>query len=272
MQPRVGMKTFHHRRALRAPGGSYRVRRGLAQPLSLRRPVHVTAMKSPIPLFCALLALGSHATMRADISAAARLETFYLIPQADELPRMIRELSRDDYFAQPGHTALAIGFISTVFARHPDRVDRWLLELNGLPLKTNRLLAAALWQADHPLGPDLLRILGQFSQVRADLERLAGTPVPPLLETPVRSASSMNLRWGAFFADGDPHHVVAVIDAVGADDASLAALAGASLARMIAAHPRVKEICGAELARQPLEGRARLQAVLQVAEPIVPRG
>jgi hypothetical protein len=229
-------------------------------------------MKIPPLLLCAILALASHATARADVSAAARLETFYLLPQADDLPRMIRELSRDGYFAQPGHSALAIGFISTVFARHPDRIDQWLLELNGLPLQTNRLLAAALWQAEHPLGPDLLRILGQFSRVRLDLERLANTPVPPILETPVRSASSMNLRWGAFFADGDEHHVVAVIDALGSDDAALAALARTSLTRMITEHPRVKEICSTELARQPLEERARLRAILQAAEPILPRG
>jgi hypothetical protein len=218
-------------------------------------------------LLLASLALAAPLAARAEISAAAWLETYYLNPAPEELPRTIRRLAQSGYFEQPGHTALAIGFIATVFAQSPDRVDGWLVQLNGLSLRHNRLLACALWQAGHPLGPELLRLLSQNSPLREEVERLANLPSQPIAETPVHSESSMNLQWGAFLASGDERHILCIFDAIGLDEPALTAKARLALAQNAAAHPRVLEICRAQLERQPEEVRGVLRAAVQAAAP-----
>lgn len=228
-------------------------------------------MKTLKLLLMAGLALAFHSSLRAEISARAWLETYYLDPQPDEVPRAIRRLSNEGYFDKPDQTAIAIGFLATVFARHPDRVEEWLVQLSGLPSRHNRLLAGALWQSGHPLGSDALRVLGRNSALREEIERVANLPAQPVLDTPVRSASSMNLQWGAFLASGDERHLLAIFEAIGQDEPGLTANARAALAENAAAHPRVLEICRAQLERQPAEVRSVLRAALQMGKPTAPR-
>lgn len=222
-------------------------------------------MKTLQLVFVAGLALVSSLAARADISAPAWLETYYLDPQPNELPHAVRELSRSGYLEQPGHSALAIGFLSTVFAKNPERVDRWLAELNGLPVEHQRLIAAALWQAGHPAGAELLNRLAQSSSLRAEIQRLASRPSVAIADTPVLSPSSMNLQWGAFLATGDERHIVAILDGIGSDRPALSTAARYALAQNAAAHPRVLEICRAQLAKQPGEAGDVLRAVLNDA-------
>lgn len=219
-------------------------------------------MKTLKFVFVAGLALASSLAMRAEVSARAWLETYYLNPQPAGLPGAIKSLSRDGYFDEPGHIAVGIGFISTVFAQNPSKVDRWLLELNGLPLKDQRLIASALWQAGHPLGSEMLQHLGEYSTNRPAVTRLANSPAVAVDDTPVLSPSSMNFRWGAFLATGDERHVVAILDAIGTNQPGLDMAARRALAHNAAEHPRVLEICRAELARQPNGAPSELRAAL----------
>ncbi len=228
-------------------------------------------MKTLFRLTLAGLALAATAALRAEVSAQAWLETYYLNPQPAELPRAIENLSRDGYFARAENTAVAIGFIGTVFAQNPDRVEGWLNQLSGLPARDQRLLAAALWQSGHPLGNSRLRALAQNSPVRAEVERLSTLPTQLIAETPVQSSSSMRLQWGAFLANGDQRHIVAILDGFGLNNASLTSAARMALAQNAAAHPRVMEICRAQLSRQPEDVRSELRAALNQAERVTPR-
>ncbi len=225
-------------------------------------------MKTLRLVLVASLALTSSLAARAQISARAWLETYYLNPQPAALPAAIKGLTRDGYFDEAGHVALGIGFISTVFAQNPDHVDAWLTELNGLPLPEQRLIACALWQAGHPLGSDALEHLSEFSRNRAEVQRLASTPSLPVDDTPVLSSSSMNFRWGAFLATGDARHVVAILDAIGENHLDPAART--ALAQNAVAHPRVLEICRAELVRAPNAVPSELRAALQETTPARP--
>ncbi|HVS53721.1 MAG TPA: hypothetical protein VHD62_15300 [Opitutaceae bacterium] len=228
-------------------------------------------MKTLSSLLVATLALAVISPARAELSAAAWLETYYLDPQPAELPHAIQRLSREGYFDRAGNIPIAIGFISTIFAQHPERVDAWLVELNGLPLKHQRLIAASLWQAGHPLGAELLPRLAEFQADRAAVASLASKPSTDILDTPVVSPQSMNLRWGAFLASGDERHIVAVLEAIGSDIPALGATAQRALAQDAAAHPRVLEICRAQLEREPEEIRSALRAALNDAAPAHPR-
>jgi len=228
-------------------------------------------MKTLKLMLVASLALVSSLAARAESSAQAWLENYYLNPQPAGLASAVRTLSREGYFEQPGHTALAIGFLGTVFAQNPELVDRWLLQLNGLPPAHHRLIAAALWQAGNPLGGDMLRHLDEYSSVRQQVDHLADRGSVAIADTPVLSSSSMNLRWGAFLASGDERHIISILEAIGTDRPGLDAAARTALAQDAAAHPRVLEICQAQLAHQPEEVRSVLRAALDDAVLAKPR-
>ena len=223
----------------------------------------ITILKS---LFVASLAFTSTLAARAESSAQIWLETYYINPRPAELTANVRALSREGFFEKPGHTALGIGFLATVFAKNVERIDAWMGELNTLRPAHRRLVAAALWQAGHPLGAERLREVNQKSTVREEILRLADTPAQLVADTPVRSPSSMNLQWGAFLANGDERHIIRVLDAIGSGERALDHAARMSLARSAANHPRVLEICQAQLTRQPAEVQSVLRAALRDAE------
>lgn len=224
-------------------------------------------MKTLKLFVAAALVLASSLATRAEVSAQAWLESYYLNPQPAELGRVVHALSRNGYFEKPGHTAIAIGFLSTVFAQNPTRVDAWLLEFNGLPISHHRLIASALWQAGNPMGSELLREFSRSSSVGAEVRRLADRPAPSVADTPVLSPSSMNLQWGAFLATGDERHVVAILDGIGADRPALSSAARYALAQNAANHSRVMEICRSQLTKQPNEVQSVLRAALNDASP-----
>lgn len=228
-------------------------------------------MKTLKSLLVAGLGLASTLAAQAESTAQLWLETYYVNPRPAELTAHVRALSREGFFERPGQAAVGIGFLATVFAHNPAQVDRWLMELSGLPARHQRLLAAALWQAGHPLGSDLLRTLGRDSVFREEVLRLASAPAQTIADTPVRSSSSMNLQWGAFLASGDERHIVRVLDAIGTGERSLDTSARVALARNAAAHPRVLEICRSQLDRQPAEVQSVLRAALKDATSRQPR-
>jgi hypothetical protein len=223
-------------------------------------------MKTLKSILVAGLALASSLAAHADISAQAWLETYYLNPRPDALPANVRALSREGYFEKPGQVAVGIGFLATVFAQNPARVERWLNDLSGLPARHQRLVAAALWQSGNPIGANLLRALSADSTVRADVLRLANTPAQLISDTSVRSPSSMNLQWGAFLASGEERHITRIFDAIGMGEPGLDSAARAALATNAATHPRVLEICRIQLDRQPSEVQSVLRAALSDAE------
>jgi hypothetical protein len=223
-------------------------------------------MKTLKSLFVAGLAFASTLAARADSAAQVWLETYYVNPRPAELTANVQALSREGFFEKPGHTALGIGFLSTVFAGNTAQAEKWLAELSRLPARHQRLVAAALWQAGHPRGAEMLRHVDSNSSVRDEVLRMADTPAQLVADVPVRSPSSMNLQWGAFLASGDERHIVRVLDAIGTGERTLDHAARIALAQNAASHPRVLEICRAQLDRQPEEVRSVLRAALRDAE------
>ncbi len=219
-------------------------------------------MKPLLFVFIAAVACAASPHDRAEISAQAWLETYYLDPQPADVPRGIQRLSREGYFDRNEHIAIAVGFLGTVFTQNAGQVDGWLAQLNQLPPRHQRLLAAALWQAGHERGGEWLRALGAGSPLRPELERLAGTPSQRIVDTSVVSVSSMRLQWGAFLASGDERHIICILEAFGLDQPQLTANARLALAQIAAAHPRVLQICQAQLERQPEEISSQLRAAL----------
>jgi hypothetical protein len=191
------------------------------------------------------------------------LVRYYENQRPDDLLPAVYSLSSSGYFESAGQPATAIGFFSTVFAQNPQNVTRWLAETKGLPQAHRRILAAAAWQAGHPAGARLMRELG--GEQNDDVRALLSSGPKPVVESPVRSASSMNLQWGAFLASGDERHIVNVLVALGSNAPGLATSARYTLAQNAAAHPRVLDICRAQLDRQPEAIRAEIRAALNAS-------
>ncbi len=228
-------------------------------------------MNSLHRLLLASLALACVSVSRAEVSARAWLETYYLNPKPAEVPAALERLSREGFFDRKDNIAVGIGFFATVFAQHPDLFDRCATTLTRLPDAHQRLVVAALWQSGHAKGNDLLARFGQNSPVRDELDRLTRLPSQRIAETSVRSPSSMRLQWGAFLASGDERHIVSILDAFGLQEPALTTAARARLAQSAATHSRVMDICRAQLERQPDEVRGELRAALNAAANAAPR-
>ena len=192
----------------------------------------------------------------------AQLETYYRHPTPDAVPALVFSLNREGYFNRDQNVATSIGFLATVFAHNPDRVPAWLNDFRALPPRTQRLLAAALWQSGHPLGAEKLRTLGRNSPLAEEIERLVDTPSTSVAQTPVQSTSSMNLQWGAFLASGDERYVLNILNAIGTNQPGVDRAARLALAERAAQHPRVMQICQAQLARTPNQAPSELRAAL----------
>lgn len=228
-------------------------------------------MKTLHRLLLASLALACAAVSRAEVSARAWLETYYLNPKPAEVPAALERLSREGFFDRKDNIAVGIGFFATVFAQQPDMFDRCATVLPRLPEAHQRLIVAALWQSGHAKGNELLARFGQNSPIRDEIDRLTRLPSQRIAETSVRSPSSMRLQWGAFLASGDGRHVVAILDGFGLNEPGLTSATRMALAQHASAHPRVMEICRAQLDRQPEEIRSELRAALNAAAKPSPR-
>lgn len=223
-------------------------------------------MKFVKTLLVASLALASSLAARADNSAQAWLENYYKNPQPDLLVARVYDLSQVGYFNGAGQPAIAIGFFAEVFAQNPAKVDQWFASFGDLPQSEQRLLASALWQSGNAKGRSELLRMSADSSIRTQIARLAAEPVMPVASTPVRSASSMNLQWGAFLASGNEQHITSILAALGRGERDLTDTARYALAEHAAAHPRVLAICRDQLDRQPASVRTELQAAVRAAE------
>jgi hypothetical protein len=226
-------------------------------------------MKNPKTLLCGLglvlaLAAATPAMAKSNSSWSGWIENYYLNPEADRVVPAVYALSREGYFEQAGQPATAIGFLSAIFAQNPDKAAQWVSEFRDLPVAHQRLVAAALWYSGLPDGVTHMRNLARGSSpaVRAEVEGLIAWEQPSLSKTPVQSASSLNLQWGAFLASGNSQHIVSVLAALGSEDRAVGSTVRVALAEKALAHPRVYEICQNEIARQPAGVREQMSTAL----------
>ncbi|HLP26739.1 MAG TPA: hypothetical protein VK477_13745 [Acidobacteriota bacterium] len=218
-----------------------------------------------------LAALFASATAGAASSAETWLNHYYQNPNPDGLKSAVFQLSRDGFLDDDANVPLTIGFLSSVFAQNPARVDEWLAFGRDLPAAHQRIVIAAAWASGNPSGvAEFRRIAARSAADRDNLNALLAA-TPDLATAPVLSPSSLNAKWGSFLATGDRAPVQAILAALGNDDRSqFGQDVRWSLARNAAAHDRVLAICKDELVRQPNELRESLKAVIHQVENRTP--
>lgn len=193
------------------------------------------------------------------------LNNYYQHPAPERFTSAMLELSKNGYFEEAGHVPLAIGFVATVFAQNPDKVQSWLGVGRVLPVAHQRILISALWYSGNPKGADYLRVYSRDCEpdLRASIDELLNS-APSISNAAVQSVASMNLQWGAFLATGDTAPVRSILAALGSSN--LDQDVKWSLAQNAAQHERVLAICRDELSRQPNAVQATLRAVINDAE------
>jgi len=205
----------------------------------------------------------------AEFNTLTWVNQYYKNPQPDLLVKRAYILSDMGYFEQEGQPAQAIGFFAALFAQHPEKVDGWIASFRGLPVKHQRLMAAAAWLAGQPRGESRLRELSTGTEL-AELTALVGQKSAGLAQTPVLSQSSMYLQWGAYLATGKETHIINILTAVGDKTPGLADSARLSLAMNAAQDDRVLQICQAQLDKQPKEVQEMLRAAINDAATKTP--
>ena len=200
----------------------------------------------------------------AEFNTLTWVNQYYKNPQPDLLVKRAYILSDMGYFEQEGQPAQAIGFFAALFAQHPEKVDGWIASFRGLPVKHQRLMAAAAWLAGQPRGESRLRELSTSTEL-AELTALVSQKSAGLAQTPVLSQSSMYMQWGAYLATGKETHIIAILTAVGDKTPGLADSARLSLAMNAAQDDRVLQICQAQLDKQPKEVQEMLRAAINEA-------
>jgi len=216
-------------------------------------------------LLAVLLSFASASAVASSTSAEQWLSNYYQQPAPERFTSAILELSRSGYFEEAGHVPLAIGFIATVFAQNPDKVQSWLGVSRVLPVSHQRILVAALWYSGNPKGAEYLQAYARDCEpsLRANINTLISSS-PSIKNAEVQSISSLNLQWGAFLASGDTAPVQSILAALG--NTTLDRDVRWSLAQNAVQHERVLAICRDELSRQPNAVRETLRAVIIDAE------
>lgn len=213
-----------------------------------------------------LLSFATATSVLASSSSAEQwLNNYYQQPAPERFTSAILELSKSGYFEEAGHVPLAIGFVATVFAQNPDKVQSWLGVSHVLPAAHQRILVSALWYSGNPKGAEYLRAYSRDCEpaLRASINELLNS-APSIPNAQVQSVASMNLQWGAFLATGDTAPVRSILAALGSSN--LDQDVKWSLAQNAAQHERVLSICRDELSRQPNAVQETLRAVINDAE------
>ena len=218
----------------------------------------------------ALLLAISVSAQAAPVASSAEqwLNGYYKKPMPQQFASVFLDLSDSGYFDKQENIPVAVGFIASVFAQNPGRVNQWMDLMREVPEAHQRILVSALWYSGNPKGAEYLRAFAQDCSpaLRRDLLALSNSRAD-LRSAGVLSVSSLNLQWGAFLATGDKTPVRNILAALGSQNNSkLSQEVRWSLAQNAAQHPAVLDICRDELARQPNEVRETLRAVINDTE------
>jgi hypothetical protein len=229
------------------------------------------------------LALATQAAVGRSFSReelGAWMQRYYAAPAPADIADAIASMREGQLLAQHKTAPPAVGFLSAVFARHPDRITSWLGDLSGFSEAEQRSLMQAIWLSGTPQSRTVLAALGPEKLVatfKRDLSQVA-PPVADLIV--VRSPSDLDFLWGRFFASGGVEPVRTIIAALALQNVkretspgkfeALPPLTGAAAQWSLTANAiqddRVLEICRAELAAATGDVLELLKAVVAKAE------
>jgi hypothetical protein len=203
------------------------------------------------------------------------LTYYYLHPRPDLVVSATQFMSAQGGLRKASATTPYCVFLANVFAANTAKVEAWFGELRSGPEDQKSALALVLWMTGTSGSQGLLRSLSRegsptfqkyVNELAADDHR------PDFLHDEINSPGFLDALWANFFASGDERYVKRVISALpllNDSDTGRMLIGGAakwSLASNAFQHPRVMQICEAQLKELPDQQRAALAQVIQSAK------
>lgn len=130
-------------------------------------------------------------------------EFYYQSPRPELTTDILRAMHKIDYLAHTDNTAPLIGFFSQIFAKNPEDIKIWLVEVSQFSPQEIRVFLLALHHA--PLSDNSMLILPLA--LRADMADISNNisefKIEPNMQITLNTVSKLQLVWGAFLASGD---------------------------------------------------------------------
>lgn len=202
------------------------------------------------------------------------LNYYYVHPRPDLVVSAMQFMSTQGKLREANAKTPFCVFLANVFAANTAKVETWFGELRSGPEDQKSALALVLWMTDTKGSEGLLKSLSRegspafqkyVNELAADDHR------PDLLHDEINSPGFLDALWVSFLASGDERYVKRVISAlplINDSDIWRMLIGGAakwSLASNAFQHPKVMQICEAQLKELPDQQRAALAEVIQSA-------
>ncbi len=200
------------------------------------------------------------------------LKHYYRKPEPNRVPEMVGCLSASELLDKKNAISPIFGFLSGVFHDNPERVDGWVRTLEALKEHHLGVVVFGLWYSNLPDARQKVDgLLNRHARLKKEFSFLSDSQPHPLVEIPLAQGQwILDALWGNFMATGSPTPVRRVIstlawleDKQDTKKYMVASSAKFSLATNIIQHPRVRQICKAELAVQPEEIARPLKALIE---------
>lgn len=225
--------------------------------------------RGAIAVMLVLFASSASATGLTAFRGRAWLNHYYENPDPERFVASVFDLSRNRYFALPGHSMVGVGFMANLFGQNPERVDKWLLYCRSLPEKERRIVISALWYAGYPKGEAYLRLYADDTKkpkMRKIFERGLSSD-SSMDHLVLESKSSLYLGWGMFLATGDEQILRRIFVAIPRIP-NLTLRDRWWLACTLVEHDDVIAWCQAELPGQTAEVGDAMDLVLSAAQKV----
>jgi len=200
---------------------------------------------------------------------------YYLHPRPDLVVSATQFMSTQGALQKANVEMPFCVFLANVFAANAAKVETWFGELRTGAENQKSALALVLWMAGTSGSQDLLKSLsreGPAGFQKYVNELVADDHRPDFLHDEIKDPGFLDALWASFFASGDERYVKRIISALPLvqekSDIERMLIGGAarwSLASNAYQHPKVMQICEAQLKELPAEQRAALAEVVQSA-------
>lgn len=226
----------------------------------------------PVPSVLAQTAPSAPSTPRVFQTSeelSAWMAQYYKSPEPERVAQAMEFASQQGYFKKDSALPPFFGFLAGGFSKNWSATEPVTERLLALVPQDQAVLVLGLWYSGLPEAKAKLRELAPRMPTQEKLiASLVNHEPLRLTEIPLeQGAWVLDALWGNFSATGDEAPVKRVIAALTwANATGNFAVGGAakwSLTSNALKHPRVLEICRAELARQSKEAGAPLAQVLR---------
>lgn len=227
-----------------------------------------------IATLAATFALADSNSLSTEEALGKWVTYFYSHPEPHRVPEALAAASKLDAFRGGKAVPPFFGFVAGVLGKEPALAAVLIEQFGDLPESAQPVVILGIWYSGHPDTRALLASIARAKPVHASmLEALKGT-APRLVDISLEEGPwVLDALWGHFMATGDDGPVLRIMSALpwvevrgNIPKLLVGGAAQWSLASNAVQHPRVLQLCKAQLSAQPKDVALVLRKVISMAE------